>query len=66
MEIYINDTLKTCQEGITISELLVQENVQPINIAIAVDETVISKKLWDTTKVTPGAKIIIIKAVQGG
>lgn len=66
MQIFINDTSTECRENITLIELLSQQGIQPLNIAIAMDNTVIPKTLWKTTIVKDGCNIIIIRAVQGG
>ncbi len=66
MQIFINDTPTECPENITITQLLVQQEIQPVNIAVAMDDSVVSKANWDTTVLKDGSRIIIIKAVQGG
>lgn len=66
MQVFINDTPAICAEGTNITELLAHEGIQPVNIAVAVNECVIPKAQWDTTVLADGARIIIIKAVQGG
>lgn len=66
MQIFINDTPTDCQEQSTISEILSRQNILPVNIAIALDNTVIPKAAWDRTTVKEDSNLIIIKAVQGG
>ena len=66
MQIFINDTPTECTENITITQLLVQQEIQPVNIAVAMDDSVVSKANWNTTVLKDGSRIIIIKAVQGG
>lgn len=66
MQIFINDTSTECREHTTLIELLNQQGIQPLNIAIAMDNTVIPKAQWATSVVKEGCNIIIIKAVQGG
>lgn len=66
MQIFINDIPAECPENTTISQLLAQQEIQPVNIAVAVDDSVVSKANWDTTVPKDGSRIIIIKAVQGG
>ena len=66
MEIFINDVSVSCPDKSTLQEILQQQSVTPVNIAIAIDSTVIPKSQWDTTVVNDGNHILIIKAVQGG
>jgi sulfur carrier protein len=35
-------------------------------IAVAVDDAVVPRSLWETTQVTPGARVEVVGAVQGG
>ena len=55
-----------CAEGTTVAELLAQEGIAPVNVAVAVEDTVVPKAQWDKTALTEGARVIVIKAVQGG
>lgn len=66
MQIFINDTPVECPENTTITQLLVQQEIQPVNIAVAINDSVVPKANWDTTVLKDGSRIIIIKAVQGG
>lgn len=66
MQIFINDQSVECEENCTISTLLSHQEIQPVNIAVAVDNTVIPRIQWESTLVTAGSHLIIIKAVQGG
>lgn len=66
MNIFVNDTPTQCGEQTTITELLSQEGIQTVNIAVAMNNMVIPKAQWDTSVVKDACNIIIIKAVQGG
>lgn len=66
MQVFINDTPVPCQEGDTLATILTRQDIRPVNIAIALDNTVIPKARWEETPVKDGSNIIIIKAVQGG
>lgn len=66
MQIFINDTPATCGENSSLQDVLTENNISPVNIAIAIGNTVIPKTQWTTTFVQDGSRIIIIKAVQGG
>lgn len=66
MQIFINDQTVECEENSTIATLLSQQSIQPVNIAVALNNTVIPKAQWENTPVTAGSHLLIIKAVQGG
>jgi len=66
MQIFINDEPVECPEKSTLSDLLLQQNIQPVNIAIALNDRVIPKTQWEQTEIPSGGHILIIKAVQGG
>ena len=66
MEIFVNDAPVSCEEGATVSEVLAQDGITPVNIAVAVNESVVPKSQWEATKLTAGARLLVIKAVQGG
>ena len=62
MHIFINDVATECPENSTILQVLTQQDISPLNIAIALDNTVVPKAQW----VRDGSQLLIIKAVQGG
>lgn len=66
MQIFINDSPVTCPENSSLSEILSANGIPVQNIAIAIDSTVIPKAQWETTPVSDGSRIMVIKAVQGG
>ncbi len=66
MQIFINDSPIECKEQLSLAQLLSVQQIQPVNIAVAIDNTVIPKAQWDTTIIQENNRIIIIKAVQGG
>lgn len=66
MQVFINDSPIECKEQLSLAQLLSVQQIQPVNIAVAIDNTVIPKAQWDTTIIQENNRIIIIKAVQGG
>ena len=66
MQIFINDSPVTCPENSFLSEILSANGIPMQNIAVAIDSTVIPKAQWETTRVSDGSRIMVIKAVQGG
>ena len=47
MQIFMNDAAVACAEGTTVAELLAQEGIAPVNVAVAVEDTVVPKAQWD-------------------
>lgn len=68
MELKINNTLKKFDcKSLTIQELLDFELPEKQNgIAVAVNQTVVSKNQWATFLLSPSDDILIITATQGG
>lgn len=66
MQIFINETPVNCSEQDSLHTILTNNHIPLINIAVAVNDTVIPKSKWNDTFIQDGCKIIIIKAVQGG
>ena len=66
MHIFINDVATECPENSTILQVLTQQDISPLNIAIALDNTVVPKAQWETTLIRDGSQLLIIKAVEGG
>lgn len=66
MQIFINDTPITCNGDSSLEKILTTEGLPLINVAVAIDDTIIPKVQWATTYLQDGSRIIIIKAVQGG
>lgn len=66
MKIYINDKVCEYPEKINIATLVAQEGIQTEHIAVALDEVMIPRSRWDSTGLTDGSRVLIIKAVQGG
>ena len=66
MQVKINEEYITCNEGCTILDLLQQQEISLVNIAVALDEVVIPKAKWGETQLSEGASMLIIRAIQGG
>ncbi len=66
MKVKINDTEITLQDGANIATALASQSIEPKGIAIALNGTVIPKGLYDSTNLSNGDTIIIIKAFYGG
>ncbi len=67
MYIYINDQKYELKQGSDLNELFSNLNIEVSKgIAVAVNDTVIPKREWNTYKINSEDKIILIKATQGG
>ena len=66
MTITVNNKEKIVPPTSVVSSLLEQLQVVPNGIAIAVNNSIISKPNWDTTRLTENDTVTIIQATQGG
>ncbi len=66
MTVVLNGKVTTCNIGISLTNLLIQEGVDMSNLAIAVDDVVISRAKWADFILKDNSKILLIKATQGG
>ncbi|CAM4048674.1 MULTISPECIES: sulfur carrier protein ThiS [Flavobacterium] len=68
MELKINNKNKTFDcKSLTVQELIDFELPEKQNgIAVAVNQTVVSKNQWATFSLSPSDDILIITATQGG
>jgi sulfur carrier protein len=67
MDITVNNESLHLSQPCSVSQLF--SDVLQINttgIAIAINETVVPKSLWESTHIHSGDSIILIKATQGG
>ena len=67
MEVTINNQNYLLNEGCSIAQMLATVLFSETDgLAIAVNQTIISKSDWDRHMLNPGDQVIIIKATQGG
>jgi len=66
MTIYINKTETEVSDGITVGEVLRQMQFPESDIAVAVDNKVVPRALWDSTQLQTDARLTVIRAVCGG
>lgn len=67
MEVLINNKSTSLPDDATLKEVL--ENMQLLNkggIAVAINNTVITKNAWSSKILDNGDQILIIQATQGG
>jgi sulfur carrier protein len=67
MEVTINNQNYLLNEACSIEQMLALViAAETDGLAIAVNQTIISKSGWTTHMLNPGDQIILIKATQGG
>lgn len=66
MTVILNGRPVVCSEGETLKTLLDKEKIDTSNIAIAVDDVVISRAQWSELTLKQNSKILLVKATQGG
>ena len=62
----VNNQNHSFKEPVKLDELLEQLNIQPLGIAIAINNDIISKPQWEHTLVEEGSNVLVIRATQGG
>lgn len=67
MKIFLNNQeYSTDSDHLTVKELLLQNQLPTIGVAVAVNNKVIRKALWDTTMLSDEDHVTVITAVCGG
>jgi len=66
MQVTINGKTETLADGITVAELLAQLDLQPIRVAVEVNEDLVPRKTFAETPVRDGDQIEIVTFVGGG
>jgi len=67
MEIVLNNKKQIVIEGETLHNIVIAHiGDKQKGVAVALNNTVVSKSEWATTKINPNDSVLIIKATQGG
>lgn len=66
ISIWVNEQSVETAEGSTILQLLDQLNSPKTGVAVAIQNAIISKSLWDSTTLSSDDNVLIIQATQGG
>lgn len=66
IKIWVNEQSLEIEEGSTILQLLEQLNSPKIGIAVAIQNAIISKNLWESITLSNDDNVLIIQATQGG
>ncbi len=66
MEIFVNHSPVEVAVEATVAEVLSQENIPAEGTAVAIENRVVPRSEWSTTRMQPGARLTVIRAVCGG
>ena len=67
MEIKINNQIKNIDEASTLNAIVISLlGEKTKGVAVALNDTVVSKNNWNDTKLKSNDSVLIIKATQGG
>ena len=64
--ITLNNEKKQLNDNLTIAQLLELEGVTAVNIAVAVNNAVVAKTDYESSKLSDGDSVLSIKAFDGG
>lgn len=64
--ITLNNEKKQLNDNLTIAQLLELEGVTAVNIAVAVNNAVVAKTDYESSKLSDGDSVLIINAFYGG
>lgn len=67
IEVYLNNNPISINENSSLLDLLSTKGLDnKKGIAVAIDQSIVSKKEWSSTRLSDQNKIVIITATQGG
>ncbi|MCH9002974.1 MAG: sulfur carrier protein ThiS [Planctomycetes bacterium] len=66
MRVILNGQKEIVPDGITVSDLLDQRKVQPIRVAVEINEDIVRRRMFDETVIHEGDRIEIATFVGGG
>ncbi|GAA4650710.1 sulfur carrier protein ThiS [Kistimonas scapharcae] len=66
MKITVNNEPYLSEETLSLSQLLTNLAIEGNGIAVAVNEDIVSRSLWDGQSLCDGDRVIVIKATAGG
>ncbi len=68
MKIYVNGEQETIEDNVTLEEFLKTKRIskEDKGVAVALNDDVVPNSDWSSKKLEEGARIEIVRAVQGG
>ncbi|MDC0835858.1 Sulfur carrier protein ThiS [Geitlerinema sp. FC II] len=62
----VNGELKTCSEGRSLPDFLIQIGLNPRLIAVEYNGEILHRQYWDSTQLQEGDRLEIVTIVGGG
>lgn len=66
IKVKVNNVSYEFAVAVTLEEVLEQLAIPQHGIAVAINQNIISKPVWKSTKLVENDNVLIIKATQGG
>ena len=66
MQVSLHGKPHTLDEGITVAEMLSSLDLQPIRVAVEINEDIVPRKSFGDTRIREGDRIEIVTFVGGG
>jgi thiamine biosynthesis protein ThiS len=66
MQVTLNGKPHDIDEGATVADMLRELKLEPIRVAVEINEDIVSRKTFDATRVRAGACIEVVTFVGGG
>lgn len=66
MQVTLNHKILQVDDAIDLASLLEQQGLGGKHVAVAVNQTIVRRELWETTKLKSNDSILIIGAIKGG
>lgn len=66
MQIHINDKTVELPDGASVSDALAAAGIAAAGTAVALGDRILPRAEWDTTLLTDGIRLTVIRAVCGG
>ncbi len=66
MQININGSAKTIDHHTTVAQLLTTLQLEPVRVAVEINEDLVSRKSFEQTHIQDGDRIEIVTFVGGG
>ena len=66
MQVKLNDKEYSINEGTSLAEFISSLGIKTSGVAIAIDNEIIPKSIWEETILTSNTEMMLIHAVSGG
>jgi len=66
MQVTVNGQSETIRENTTVAEFLEARDLQPVRVAVEINEELVRRSRFSETKIRPGDRIEVVTFVGGG